>query len=81
MTAQEFCYWLQGYFEIGDKDGIKKPDRALTHQQAEMIREHLGYVFAKRESDIRGPMNLGSIGSGDYFGTQPWPGTNPVVTC
>mgnify|MGYP003553117332 CR=1 FL=1 len=43
MTAQEFCYWLQGYFELSD--GTHK---SLTVDQAEVIRRHLSLVFVNR---------------------------------
>lgn len=38
MTALEFCYWLQGYFELGG-------DTKLTEDQVKMIKQHLYYVF------------------------------------
>lgn len=40
MGSRDFCYWLQGFFEIG---GV--PDEGLTRDQAEMIRRHLALVF------------------------------------
>jgi hypothetical protein len=41
MKPKEFCYWLQGYFEIaGDVP-------ALGPQQVEEIRNHLALVFDK----------------------------------
>lgn len=43
MTARDFCYWLQGYFEI---DRGRFGDRAMTAEQADMIRRHLSLVFA-----------------------------------
>lgn len=40
MTSREFCYWLQGYFEIaGGQTG-------LTADQAETVQRHLSMVFA-----------------------------------
>ena len=41
MKSVEFCYWLQGYFEIhGDRK-----DNALNHEQVECVRAHLAMVF------------------------------------
>ena len=43
MNTQDFCYWLQGYFELvmtSTKEGI-------TPQQVEVIKEHLRLVFKK----------------------------------
>lgn len=40
MTEREFCYWLQGYFELsGSTNG-------LTADQVECIRRHLQLVDA-----------------------------------
>jgi hypothetical protein len=40
MDALQFCYWLQGYFEI-----TYIPD--LTREQVEVIKDHLELVFNK----------------------------------
>lgn len=39
MTSRDFCYWLQGYFEIAQPT-------SLTSDQLEMIKNHLKMVFA-----------------------------------
>lgn len=39
MTSREFCYWLQGYFEI------RKEADGLTQEQSEIIQKHLSLVF------------------------------------
>jgi hypothetical protein len=41
MTAREFCYWLQGYFEIDGRIWHK-----IDEEQCETIRKHLAMVFA-----------------------------------
>jgi len=38
MKASEFCYWLQGLYELG------KPN-SLTEEQTAMIKRHLDMVF------------------------------------
>lgn len=43
MTSRDFCYWLQGFFEIS---GAKE----ITPDQTEMIKRHLNMVF-KHEID------------------------------
>lgn len=43
MTSRDFCYWLQGYFEI---QGPKTIDK----DQLETIQKHLNLVF-KHEID------------------------------
>lgn len=45
MKSRDFCFWLQGYFEISCKD---KP--GLTEQQRVIIEKHLALVF-KNEID------------------------------
>ena len=47
MTSRDFCYWLQGFFEIaegGDPDIMQRTD-GLTYSQVEMIKKHLALVF------------------------------------
>lgn len=44
MTPQEFCYWLQGYAEMGGA--------APTEEQWKMIKEHLKLVFNKVTPDL-----------------------------
>lgn len=43
MTSRDFCYWLQGFFEIS---GAKE----VTPEQLTVIKNHLGMVF-KHEID------------------------------
>lgn len=38
MTAENFCYWLQGLFELNGNTELSK-------KQVKMIKTHLGYVF------------------------------------
>lgn len=43
MNTQDFCYWLQGYFEL-----VMTPTKeGLSPQQVEVIKEHLRLVFKK----------------------------------
>lgn len=41
MKASEFCYWLQGYFELQPES-----TKTLTTEQVEIIQRHLALVFA-----------------------------------
>lgn len=38
MNPRDFCYWLQGYFEVGKSSDLSK-------EQVEVIRKHLRLVF------------------------------------
>lgn len=55
MTSRDFCYWLQGFFEIGraHEPGNRAP--ALTERQTEMIRKHLALVFKHEIDPSMGP--------------------------
>ena len=39
MTAENFAFWLQGYFELGGEN--------LSPQQVQVIKDHLALVFNK----------------------------------
>ena len=43
MTPANFCYWLQGFFEIAENSETK--DIQLTQKQIDVIRAHLNLVF------------------------------------
>lgn len=43
MKATEFCYWLQGYFELDRVSST--PEKYLTGEQVEVIQRHLALVF------------------------------------
>ena len=43
MTPRDFCYWLQGFFEISEAGSARVED--LDSKEVEMIKTHLGYVF------------------------------------
>ena len=38
MTSRDFCYWLQGYFEVGGSE-------EMTKEQVGMVQTHLNLVF------------------------------------
>jgi hypothetical protein len=38
MTSRDFCFWLQGYFELSD-------DKELSEHQIDLIKSHLDMVF------------------------------------
>ena len=44
MKASEFCYWLQGYFEIAGS--TPQEPGAINSQQSATIQRHLALVFA-----------------------------------
>lgn len=54
MTSRDFCYWLQGFFEITGESSYKN----LTGDQVDMIKRHLNLVF-QHDIDL-------SIDGGDH---------------
>lgn len=44
MQSRDFCYWLQGFFELSLED------QEISAEQATLIRQHLSLVF-KHEID------------------------------
>ncbi len=45
MTSRDFCYWLQGLFELSDCDKDKTLS-SLSMEQTQCVRRHLKMVFA-----------------------------------
>lgn len=46
MTAENFVFWLNGYFELGGEN--------LSPQQVQIIKDHLALVFNKVTPDYYG---------------------------
>jgi len=57
MTSRDFCYWLQGFFELDGEapavPGVELP--GLTERQVECIRRHLALVFKHEIDPSAGP--------------------------
>ena len=58
MTSRDFCYWLQGYFEIHGNRPVREPESVynLNDSQVDMIRKHLAMVFIHEIDPSIGPM-------------------------
>ena len=46
MYSVDFCYWLQGYFELTEGD------QPLTKRQVQVIKNHLHLVFKHEIDDL-----------------------------
>lgn len=60
MTSRDFCFWLQGYFEVAEEGRTKDADgvtRAVTlsPEQVVMVRRHLALVFKHEIDPSMGP--------------------------
>lgn len=51
MTSRDFCYWLQGYFEISNTVNAA----TLSQVQVGTIQRHLAMVFAHEIDPSAGP--------------------------
>lgn len=77
MTSREFCYWLQGYFEIAGNPA------ALSEQQTKMVRNHLALVF-KHEIDPSyggNPAELQKIHDGGIPAQEMHDFGEPMIRC
>lgn len=54
MTSRDFCYWLQGFFELHD------PQAEVTARQVQIMKNHLNLVF-KHEIDPSMPDPTGEL--------------------
>jgi hypothetical protein len=51
MKARDFCFWLQGYFELNPSNG------PMSSEQQEMVKTHLALVF-RHDPDFTGMEHL-----------------------
>jgi len=73
MRSRDFCYWLQGYFEInGNQPRPPEHQQFLNSEQIKMIKSHLAMVFQheidpslgdKKEQSILDHLHEGQIHS------------------
>ena len=52
MTSRDFCFWLQGFFEISGATG---GGAALGNEEVDLIRRHLDLVFKHEIDPSMGP--------------------------
>lgn len=56
MTSRDFCFWLQGYFEInGNQPRPSEYCESLNSEQIKMIKNHLALVFKHEIDPSMGP--------------------------
>lgn len=79
MQSRDFCYWLQGYFEIvGAKHG--EPVPALSADQVDMVRKHLDLVFAHEiDPAMGGPQHQSNLNA--IHSKPPFDPTAPRPRC
>lgn len=74
MTSRDFCYWLQGHFEIGQQT-------SLNEEATAKVKRHLSLVF-KHEIDPSLGGNAAEL-QAIHDGTKPPTSLNypPGVRC
>lgn len=68
MTSRDFCYWLQGYFEV---EGPK----VIDSTKLEVIKKHLALVFEHELDPPMGPKEHQEKLNKIHSGGSPPPGT------
>lgn len=64
MKTEEFCYWLQGMFELCDP-------KALDERQTDLIKRHLALVFQHDIDPKAGPPEVQQKLNEAHSGLQP----------
>ncbi len=76
MTAREFCYWLQGYFELLAID-LNKGVGSMSMEQTSCIQRHLAMVFKHEIDPSAGPQPIQD--ALNHLHTKPIDGT--LIRC
>lgn len=84
MTPQEFCYWLQGHFELASK----AESLSLNDYQVRQIRNHLKMVFihtidtqAGDKADLLDALHSAGVASTTPANVKPDLGHGPGMRC
>ncbi len=79
MTSRDFCYWLQGWFEL---NGTIDHREGATPETLNTIRNHLALVF-KHEIDpsIDGGNSVTAAALQAVHDGRPSKPTGPVMRC
>jgi hypothetical protein len=93
MTSRDFCYWLQGYFELSEipqvddrgRERAKPAVDFLSEKHLQTIKNHLALVF-KHEidpsyGDKKHQDDLNEIHTGAYSPGQTVPTSNVLMRC
>jgi hypothetical protein len=70
MTARDFCFWLQGYFEVAHLHTPRSAEVGLSTEQVRCIERHLALVFKHdidpSQGDAAHQQELQQIHGGDF---------------
>lgn len=83
MTPQEFCYWLQGYFELSGEGS-----KSINEYQVNQIRNHLNMVFvhsidpqAGDKADFLDALHSAGVATTTSANVKPNLGHGPGMRC
>ena len=77
MKSRDFCFWLQGFFELSD-------DQAISATKAKMIQDHLALVFAHEIDPSMGDATEQGKLNFIHHSTAPIEGSSssgPIMRC
>lgn len=71
MNTIDFCYWLQGYFEVSGEAEINK-------DQVKIIKNHLNLVFKHEIDPLRESQTTTPVSVLNHIHS---PGNDPLIRC
>jgi hypothetical protein len=73
MQSRDFCYWLQGFFEINSAGrDLSEHSSGLTASQVSMIKNHLNMVFVHEiDPSLGGPQKQQTLNQAHQGGVIP----------
>lgn len=74
MTSRDFCFWLQGYFEVATPS-------AIPADQTELIKKHLNLVFLHEIDPSHGDKAAQEKLNQEHSKPPAWGGSPPKVRC
>lgn len=81
MTSRDFCYWLQGYFEISKQISLDGQP-ILTDAQVVNIEKHLALVFIHEiDPSAGGPAEQAKLNAAHSGPPPAWEDPNPTYRC
>jgi len=53
MKPEEFCYWLQGVFEMADIRSLDEKQTATLKRHLDMVFEHIAHLDEKDQPPVK----------------------------
>lgn len=73
MTSRDFCYWLQGFFELRQAAAAQGEAIPISGSQAQLIERHLALVFKHEIDPSAGPPGHQAALDAIHAATKPPP--------